>query len=742
MVLSELTPPEGFELVQAVMTTFDLDLVILKGLPGFADHPSKFTVFRGEGEFVDLPASDSARVSLLASVVTVPFPKGTDGRPTGYAHGKIALFDYVHAHEHLYHVLVTSANISSYDNLETSTVFTGRTTGEEQAETLPLIDYLSILNPHADGRLDAIMERLRDVRFEPLPAYACEAHSFVAITPETASGAKLLSGPFDELLVISPFIDCRECLSLVSAARQNARVVILSQTSVIRRLIKDGLVKGASKFPIRLHLIPQDKTHTYIHAKVYLTRTGERWDLFTGSMNLTPFAMTRNLEFMVRRVNPRGISSLEDYLTSFFSGSMSEQAVRRWLSSDDDCFEKTSSPFCRKAASLELRLAHLAETLKRDRYSAEQLDLITEYLLSPQSSDDLIGLLHGDVPAALPLRHHSVVKGKLRETYRFPVKDRMLQGLINRALHDVDGCFSHRLYSHIQGRMMESILTEIRHCPNFGDLYVFKTDINDYDGSMDADVLSEALRRMPEMDPVCITFLETFVRRHACLENGARLSDAPAVQTGSPLCGFFENVYLRETDFLLAERAEFYARYADDILIAASTQEELDGLIRILTRELEKKKLRMSERKTLRLAPGSSFSYLGWSIHGNQVDFSPEMLSELRTSIRSETKRLLVASKRNHLPEEMRLFLAVSRANRLIDHWGLADTFRVVSVHDGLRTIDHMLYDMIRTVASGKTGNGRYRIRHRQIREWGYKSLVNRYYRFMADKMSGAPKSP
>ena len=732
MALPELTSPEGFELAQAVLTTFDLDLAVLKGVPGFADNPGKFTVFRGEGEFVDVPASDPDRESLLASVVTVAFPKGADGRPKGYAHGKIALFDYVCAHEHRYRLCITSANISSYDNLETSTVFSGQQTGEKQTDTLPLIDYLSVLNAYADGRLDGMLERLREVRFEPLPDYACEDHSFAPIIPGTASGADLLSGPFDELLVISPFIDCQECLSLVAAAKQNARVVILSQTPVIRRLIQDGLIEETSKLPIRLHLLPHGKTQTYIHAKIYLRRTGKRWNLFTGSMNLTPFALTRNLEFMVRRINPQGIGSLEDYLASFFSGFVSETAVRRRLSPDDDCCEKTDSAFCRRAASEELRLDYLSGILTSGRYSEKQSDLITEYLLSPQSSADLISLFHGNGPTTLPIRYRRVTKGKSREIYEFPLKERMLQGLINRALHEVDGCFSKRLYSHIQGRVMRSILIAIRQCPDFGDLYVFKTDIKDYDASMDADVLSKALRHIPELDPSCLTFLETFIRQQACLENGALLSDAQAVPTGSPLCGFFENVYLREMDFLLAEKAAFYARYADDILIAAFTQEELDGLIHILTQELENKKLSINEGKSLRLDPGSSFSFLNWYVTGNQVDFLPDMLAELKRSIHSETKRLLVASRKNRLPEEMRLFLAISRANHLIDHWGLEDAFRAVSVHDGLKQIDHMLYDMIRTVATGKMGNGRYRIRNKQIREWGYQSLVNRYYRYIA----------
>ena len=731
MILSELVPPEEYELTQAVMTTFDLDLAVLKSFPGLTDAPGKYTVFRGEGEFTDLPVSDPVREALLASVVTVPFPKMKDGRPAGYAHGKIALFDHVRAGEHLYHLLITSANISAYDNLETYTVFSGRETGMEQAGTLPLIDYMNILNSYAEGRLDDVIERLREVRFTPLPEYACEEHSFIALCPGKTSGEDILSEPFDELLVIAPFINCKECLSLATAANENARLVILSQTPEIRRLIKDGLITEASGLPVRLHLIPQSKTQKYIHAKIYLRRTGKEWDLFTGSMNLTPFAMTRNLEFMVRRVRPLGISSLEDYLTSFFSGSVSEEDVRHLLSSDDDCFIKTDSGFCRRAASPELRQAQLSDIIKRNKYPEDQADLITEYLLSPQCSVDIINMLHGNESAALPVRRRSVAKGKSRETYVFSLKDRILQGMVNRALHDFDSWSSPKLYSHIKGRNKENILTEIRQYPNFGDLWIFKTDIHDYDGSMDADILSGALRHIPGLDPLCITFLETFISRHAYLENGILHNDAPAVQTGSPLCGFFENIYLRDIDIMLTEKAAFYARYADDILFAASTEEELDGLIHTLIQELEKKKLKLNESKTLLLAPGTSFAYLGWNINGDQVDLSSKKLVELRTAIRAETKRLLIACKKNHLPEKMRLFLVISRANRLIDLWGLSEVFRVVSVHDGLREIDRMFYDMIRIVASGKTGSSRYRIRHEQIIKWGYKSLVNRYYRFI-----------
>ena len=64
----------------------------------------------------------------------------------------------------------------------------------------------------------------------------------------------------------------------------------------------------------------------------------------------------------------------------------------------------------------------------------------------------------------------------------------------------------------------------------------------------------------------------------------------------------------------------------------------------------------------------------------------------------------------------------------LAAQFGIPEAFQVVSVPDGLREMDRMLCDMIRTAASGKIGKDKYRISYRDLRRWGYHSLVRRYY--------------
>lgn len=59
----------------------------------------------------------------------------------------------------------------------------------------------------------------------------------------------------------------------------------------------------------------------------------------------------------------------------------------------------------------------------------------------------------------------------------------------------------------------------------------------------------------------------------------------------------------------------------------------------------------------------------------------------------------------------------------------ITGSFSIVTVPDGLKKIDRMICDGIRTVVTGKTGKGKYSLSYQTIRAWGYRSLVNRYYR-------------
>ena len=182
------------------------------------------------------------------------------------------------------------------------------------------------------------------------------------------------------------------------------------------------------------------------------------------------------------------------------------------------------------------------------------------------------------------------------------------------------------------------------------------------------------------------------------------------------------------------ECAAFYARSADDILVGARTREELEQLAKEARRIINGRKLCLSEDKTRILEPGEQFSFLGWQISGGRIDLLPEELRDLRHFLQREARRLLNECRKRKIAPLFRQMMIVPYANKLSEDLGLTKAFRVVSVPDGLREADRMLCDMIRVVVSGKTGNAKYRIRYRDIKKWGYQSLVTRWYREIAEK--------
>ena len=95
---------------------------------------------------------------------------------------------------------------------------------------------------------------------------------------------------------------------------------------------------------------------------------------------------------------------------------------------------------------------------------------------------------------------------------------------------------------------------------------------------------------------------------------------------------------------------------------------------------------------------------------------------------------MLTACEHAGLSREFRMLLMTEHAQKFAARLGLKTFFRVVSVPDGLREIDRMLCDMIRTAVTGKTGPGRFRVSREEINRWGYRSVVNRYYRHISGR--------
>ena len=711
-----IRPENHGRLHMAVLTTFEFEPDILSSLPFTTEDSDRVFLFCGEGleQYPDPPEGSDAYACLNRIRIPVQFAKGRDGLSAGYLHAKILLLEYMEkTGESFFHLVIQSANLTSHDNLETAVEFTGTTTPVIQEQAEPLIHFLEDLMAYIPAeagykdrreQMEQLIHRLSYVAFKPADAGRNEDWSFLygdAIR-------ETLFQSCDEMIAVCPFIQEPILKQLTAAA---GTLTVVSGTPMIMRLLKHGIPET--------NFVPISPNRTYLHAKLYLRRTGSVWQILSGSANLTDYSLNRNMEFM-----------------EMHSGSYEAEDIQRWLADflpttnipdvqrETDRFSVTDSKVFVRAAQRETRFRYLQKVLNQKKISDRQKERIVEYVLSNACVRDLKDFLYAKaapaVPEPLPASNDSN-----RRIFHYPFRDKILLELLNESIHtSFDSCFSSHVYSHIRGRRVHDCFTLIRNTPQFKNLYLYKTDISKFDPSIPEHVIRETLRKLPGMDPGLLGFLETVTDTdHGKL---------PAVKTGCPLNGFFENAVLREVDSFLEQHAFFYVRFADDILIGMKTEEERNAMIRNLKRMLGELGLTPNEAKSVTAAPGESLTYLGWKIENGKTEFTKERLQDIKHAILQVQKQQLILLGKNRMDRMFRLYLGVTVANRLEKQLQLEQSFKVVSKTDGLKQIDRWISDMIRTLASGKTGKGKYRISRRELHRWGYRTLVVRYY----DKIS------
>lgn len=144
------------------------------------------------------------------------------------------------------------------------------------------------------------------------------------------------------------------------------------------------------------------------------------------------------------------------------------------------------------------------------------------------------------------------------------------------------------------------------------------------------------------------------------------------------------------------------------------------------------KKLIVNEHKTVIASPGDKVAYLGWNIVNGEIDFSDEAILGIQKTIKKKTKELLIMYGKKKLPHVLRLPSILKYVNHYQKSEFFLNSFEKVTTTEGLKKIDKMIMDLIRTVVSGKTGNLKYKIKYKSIQAFGYKSLVNQYYEYIS----------
>ena len=310
-----------------------------------------------------------------------------------------------------------------------------------------------------------------------------------------------------------------------------------------------------------------------------------------------------------------------------------------------------------------------------------------------------------------PLPARSVINktgsDKRRVIYTYPEPENtVLKLLTYLILRKYDSLFDKGLYSFRPGKTAKDAVRYLLNQRDIRGMYAYKADIHDS---------------------------ERYV-----LERSRPVCEQKGIMAGTPLSSFYANLFLADLDRHFSENSVIYARYSDDMILFAPTEEECMTHRDYMRGFLAENGLTVNTSKEILYTPDDGFVFLGFSCVAGTVDIAPVTKKKLKQKMRRKRDALARWASRNGMEREKAAKAFIRIFNRkLLDSpednelsWSRW-FFPLINTDAGLREIDIYAQDCIRYLISGKHTKSRYNVRYDQMKALGYRSLVNEFY---ADK--------
>ena len=353
-------------------------------------------------------------------------------------------------------------------------------------------------------------------------------------------------------------------------------------------------------------------------------------------------------------------------------------------------------------------------------------------------------ILSGDYTFQLPVKTEINKSGsnKKRVVYRFNSDETLVLKLLAHLLYKYDGRMSRACYSFRKHITAKNALDDITSIPCIADKYVLKADIHNYFNSIPADKLADEITKNITDDEPLRKLLVDIVTVNKSIVYPER--DKPEIVTenrgamaGVPVSAFFANIYLTPLDDIFTQRDIPYFRYSDDIMVFADSEEKINEYKKLIFNYIEERGLSINPDKVKISKPGEVWEFLGFCYRNGRIDLADATITKIKAKIKRKAKALMRSQKRKG-----RSFDDV--AADLIDHFNrkfyreFSDNdftwsrwfFPVITTDQSLKLIDDYLVEYVRFLHTGRHTKKNFEVSYAEIKELGFKSLVNEYYRW------------
>jgi hypothetical protein len=326
--------------------------------------------------------------------------------------------------------------------------------------------------------------------------------------------------------------------------------------------------------------------------------------------------------------------------------------------------------------------------------------------------------------------------GRKRVVYTFDEQATWVLKLLAFLLYRYDSRHQDNCYSFRRQVGAHQALRRLTRTPEIDQMWCLKTDVADYFNAIAPPQMLAALEGVIDDDPRLLAFFDQLLSGDGYWADGELEHGPRGVMAGTPTAPFFANVYLRELDQHFAATGALYARYSDDIIVFAPTEQEINQHRATIHAELAAKSLQINPRKTTLAQPGERWDFLGFGYQGGRVDLAQATKAKLKGRIRRKARALRRWMLRNDAaPERAAKAFIRSINTRLYGRARAHDLtwsrwfFPLLTTDQSLRELDTYLRQYIRYIPSGRFSKRNFAVRYETLKDWGYRPLVNEYHR-------------
>lgn len=333
--------------------------------------------------------------------------------------------------------------------------------------------------------------------------------------------------------------------------------------------------------------------------------------------------------------------------------------------------------------------------------------------------------------------------GRKRAVYSYSREENYILKLITYLLHKYDYAFSPNLYSFRSNSGVKTAVDYVLRMKDISSKYVYKLDISNYFNSVNVDIILPMLKKVLTEDERLYSFISEMLINPYVIYEGETIKDQKGIMAGVPISTFLANLYLKDLDYYFCKKRIPYMRYSDDVIVFADSEEELSVYVAVIKEHLEKKRLTLNPEKEKFVKPCEKWEFLGFSYENGTFDISDMAFAKLKAKMRRKTRSLERWARKKQVSGDRAARAFIRVFNKKLYSLTEDDDFNwtrwyfpIINTHKTLKLIDSYMIDCIRYLSQGTRTKSRYNLRYETIKEFGFVSLVNEYYKFKNNKDS------